>query len=163
MSTNRVMLKSFFLSLAFHPPWYEKIKALSHYQNPKGLEAVLHHQQMERRIKLGESGSAINIGNNSVVSGSTPSHISNHPSGVGASSGSGTNMSGFGTAYKQTILPKCSYHLTSSTKCGDPVIPLSKFCIKHILEDTSQVLFRTCGYVPITNFTKENNVCLIIM
>ena len=137
--------------------WYEKIKALSHYQNPKGLEAVLHHQQMERRIKLGESGSAMNIGNNSVVSGSTPSHISNHPSGVGTSSGSGTNMSGFGTAYKQTILPKCSYHLTSSTKCGDPVIPLSKFCIKHILEDTSQVLFRTCGYVPITNFTKDEN------
>ena len=66
-------------------------------------------------------------------------------------------MSGFDTAYNQTILPKCSYHLTSSTKCGDPVIPLSKFCIKHILEDTSQVLFRTCGYVPITNFTKDEN------
>jgi len=137
---------------------YEKIKALSHYQNPKGLEAVLHHQQMERRIKLGESGNSTNNVNSSVGSGGVPSsHIPNHPSGVNVSSGSGTNLSGFGTAYKPTVLPKCSYHLTSSTKCGDPVIPLSKFCIKHILEDTTQVLFRKCGHIPINNTVKDEN------
>ena len=137
---------------------YEKIKALSHYQNPKGLEAVLHHQQMERRVKLGESGNSINNVNSSVGGANAPSsQISNNSSNVSVSSGTATNLSGFGTAYKPTVLPKCTFHLTSSTKCGDPVIPLSKFCIKHILEDTSQVLFRTCGYVPINNTIKSES------
>ncbi|XP_055311207.1 KAT8 regulatory NSL complex subunit 2 [Sitodiplosis mosellana] len=30
-------------------------------------------------------------------------------------------------------------------KCGDRIIPLSKFCRKHILEDKKQVLFRACN------------------
>ena len=135
--------------------WYEKIKSLSHYQNPKGLEAVLHHQQMERRVKHGESGCAVNNINNPVGSGNSSSiHINVHSLSTSVGSVSGTNISGFGATYEQTILPKCSYHLTSSTKCGDPVIPLSKFCIKHILEDTAQGLFRACSYVPINNAVK---------
>ena len=135
--------------------WYEKIKSLSHYQNPKGLEAVLHHQQMERRVKLGESGCVVNNINNPVGSGNSSSiHINVHSLSTSVGSVSGTNISGFGATYEQTILPKCSYHLTSSTKCGDPVIPLSKFCIKHILEDTAQGLFRACSYVPISDAVK---------
>merc|ERR1719192_100767 len=138
---------------------YEKIKALSHYQSPKGLEAVLHHQQMERRIKLGESGTSSSTMNVSTTSGGTSaSHITSHTSGGTGTSVSSTAIAGYGGSYKQTILPKCSYHLTSSTKCGDPVIPLSKFCIKHILEDTSQVLFRTCSYVPIHNSVKSESI-----
>jgi hypothetical protein len=35
--------------------------------------------------------------------------------------------------------PKCSFILTSFTKCGETRIPLSKFCIKHIMNDTTQV------------------------
>lgn len=30
-------------------------------------------------------------------------------------------------------------------KCGDRIIPLSKYCRKHILEDKKQVLFRACN------------------
>lgn len=30
-------------------------------------------------------------------------------------------------------------------KCGDRIIPCSKFCRKHILEDRKQVLFRACN------------------
>lgn len=30
-------------------------------------------------------------------------------------------------------------------KCGDRIIPSSKFCRKHILEDKKQVLFRACS------------------
>lgn len=136
---------------------YKKIKALSHYQNPKGLEAVLQHQQMERRIKLGESGNVVGNLNTSSVGVTSSSHSTAHPSGAGGGSVSASSMSGFGGLYKPTVLPKCSYHLTSSTKCGDPVIPLTKFCIKHILEDTSQILFRTCGYVPINNSVKSES------
>ena len=139
-------------------PSYEKIKALSHYQSPKGLEAVLHHQQMERRIKLGDSGNALNTMNAPSAGINTSSiHINSHASAVAGSTVSTTSIGGFGSSYKQTILPKCSYHLTSSTKCGDPAIPLTKFCIKHILEDTSQVLFRTCAYVPINNAIKSES------
>merc|ERR1719510_1667331 len=111
---------------------------------------------MERRMKLGETG---NMGNltNTGSAGTSSNHSTGHPPTGGGSgvSASASAISGFGSSYKQTILPKCSYHLTSSTKCGDPVIPLSKFCIKHILEDTSQVLFRACGYVPINNVKTE--------
>ena len=48
------------------------------------------------------------------------------------------------------MLPKCSFHITSSTKCGETVVPLSKFCLKHILEDPGQVLFRACGHLAVT-------------
>ena len=37
------------------------------------------------------------------------------------------------------------------------MIPLTKFCIKHILEDTSQVLFRACNYVATNNHIKNEN------
>ena len=135
---------------------YEKLKALSHYQNPKGFEAVLHYQQMERRMKLGESGnSGNNMTTSNVNASASTGHITAHTSGIVGNSVSASSQFGFGNSHKQISLPKCSFHLTSSTKCGDPVIPLTKFCIKHILEDTSQVLFRTCSFVPINSAVKS--------
>lgn len=38
-------------------------------------------------------------------------------------------------------------------KCGDRIIPASKFCRKHILEDKKQVLFRAC------NIEKAGVIC----
>merc|ERR1719464_865926 len=92
-------------------------------------------------------------------------HITAHTSGIVGNSVSASSQFGFGNSHKQISLPKCSFHLTSSTKCGDPVIPLTKFCIKHILEDTTQVLFRICGHVPINSAVKndrrEEESCVI--
>ena len=45
------------------------------------------------------------------------------------------------------VVQKCSFNITSSTKCGDICIPMTKFCQKHILNDPNQVLFRKCGVV----------------
>nr|ADD24202.1 protein C12orf41 homolog [Lepeophtheirus salmonis] len=42
---------------------------------------------------------------------------------------------------------KCTFHITSHMKCAEPCIPLSKFCLKHIFQDRSQVLFRRCGFI----------------
>lgn len=46
--------------------------------------------------------------------------------------------------------PKPSFHVRcifteGGVKCGDRIIPSSKFCRKHILEDKKQVLFRACS------------------
>lgn len=46
--------------------------------------------------------------------------------------------------------PKPSFHTRcvfteGGVKCGDRIIPCSKFCRKHILEDKKQVLFRACN------------------
>ena len=49
----------------------------------------------------------------------------------------------------------CQHHLTSSTKCGQGVVPMSRFCPRHVLQDTNQVLFRQCG--ALTN--KEDGPC----
>ncbi|XP_034243183.1 KAT8 regulatory NSL complex subunit 2 [Thrips palmi] len=40
--------------------------------------------------------------------------------------------------------PKCVY-TEGGVKCGARSLPVSKFCPKHILQDTHQVLFRPCG------------------
>ncbi|XP_076063639.1 KAT8 regulatory NSL complex subunit dim gamma-tubulin 1 isoform X2 [Oratosquilla oratoria] len=39
---------------------------------------------------------------------------------------------------------KCIYS-EGSWKCGEKSIPLSKYCSKHILHDSNQVLYRACG------------------
>ena len=49
----------------------------------------------------------------------------------------------------------CQHHLTSSTKCGQGVVPMSRFCPRHILQQPGQVLFRQCG--ALTN--KEDGPC----
>lgn len=38
-------------------------------------------------------------------------------------------------------------------KCGDRIVPCSKYCRKHILEDKKQVLFRAC------NIEKAGVIC----
>lgn len=48
------------------------------------------------------------------------------------------------------IPPKASFHTRcifteGGVKCGDRIIPCSKYCRKHILEDKKQVLFRACS------------------
>lgn len=51
---------------------------------------------------------------------------------------------------QQPITPKPSFHIRcifteGGVKCGERIIPCTKYCRKHILEDKKQVLFRTCG------------------
>lgn len=109
---------------------YDKIKALNHYQKPQGLEAELHHNFLERRMKLNEQSG------NAAASGSAPTPSTS-------------------SQFKPTLLQKCQFHITSTTKCGDVVIPLSKFCIKHILEDPTQILFRSCNFVVNASATED--------
>lgn len=49
---------------------------------------------------------------------------------------------------------KCTFNLTTNTKCGDTVVPMSKYCVKHILHDPNQVLFRKCSVT-----TTEDGPC----
>merc|ERR1719244_44616 len=44
--------------------------------------------------------------------------------------------------------PPCQHTLTTTTKCSAPCVPMAKFCLKHILEEQGQVLYRGCGAVP---------------
>jgi len=39
---------------------------------------------------------------------------------------------------------KCIF-TEGGVKCGERTLPVAKYCLKHILEDTYQVLFRPCG------------------
>lgn len=53
---------------------------------------------------------------------------------------------------------KPSFHVRcvfteGGVKCGDRIIPASKYCRKHILEDKKQVLFRAC------NIEKAGVIC----
>jgi len=41
----------------------------------------------------------------------------------------------------------CQHHLTSTTKCGECVVPMTRYCPKHILEQPGQVLYRQCGAI----------------
>lgn len=59
---------------------------------------------------------------------------------------------------QQVLPPKPSFHTRcifteGGVKCGDRIIPCSKYCRKHILEDKKQVLFRAC------NVERGSNVC----
>jgi len=49
--------------------------------------------------------------------------------------------------YKPVQVQGCQHSLTSTTKCGETMVPLAKFCFKHIFEEPGQVLFRSCGVV----------------
>jgi len=49
----------------------------------------------------------------------------------------------------------CQHHLTSSTKCGAGVVPMSRFCPRHVLQQPGQVLFRQCGALT----DKEDGPC----
>ena len=43
----------------------------------------------------------------------------------------------------------CTFNLTTNTKCGETVIPMSKLCTKHILDDSTQCLFRACAVTTV--------------
>lgn len=75
-----------------------------------------------------------------------------------------------GPSYKPSTnqYQKCSFNITSHTKCGETCVPLTKYCMKHVMEDSNQVLFRPCGYtteadgpceIPIVD-TFEGNTCV---
>ena len=82
----------------------------------------MHAKLMERRIRLSEA-------NNSLVPSTVPGSLAGKLS------------------VPSPVQQKCSFNITSSMKCGDVCIPMTKFCQKHILNDPNQVLFRTCGTV----------------
>ena len=56
------------------------------------------------------------------------------------------------------IVAKCSYNITSSTKCGEICIPMTKYCPKHIMNDPNQVLFRRCGFVVASEVRKHTEL-----
>lgn len=68
---------------------------------------------------------------------------------------------------KPSFQSRCIF-TEGGVKCGDRIIPGSKFCRKHILEDKKQVLFRACnvekgGVVcqePVTNIF-EDATCVL--
>lgn len=105
---------------------YDHLKSLNHYNRPAGVEAVLHAKLMERRIRLSEANSNL-----------MPNNV------PGSLAGKLAAPSSSATPYVQ----KCSFNITSSMRCGDVCIPMTKFCLKHILNDPNQVLFRKCGVV----------------
>ena len=109
------------------PQTFSKLKALTHYHCPAGREALLAARHRDKRAA-----------------------VSGGPGGSKQSSGA-SSLSGGGGASPAP----CQHHLTSSTKCGQGVVPMSRFCPRHILQDTSQVLFRQCG--ALTN--KEDGPC----
>lgn len=95
---------------------YEAIKALNHYNRPQGVEAVLQAQLLEKRHRAAAAtGGAVSV----MASAPAPE---DNPTAM-----------------------KCTFNLTTNTKCGDACIPMAKHCMKHILNDQNQVLFRTCG------------------
>ena len=90
------------------------------------MEAVLHAKLMERRIQA--NSNATNA-NSNLISTTVP----------GSLAGKLNTTS--------PIVAKCSFNFTSSTKCGDICIPMTKFCQKHIINDPNQVLFRWDNYI----------------
>jgi len=52
-----------------------------------------------------------------------------------------------GPAASGAALLQCQHHLTSSTKCGAGVVPMARYCSRHILDQPGQILYRQCGAV----------------
>ncbi|CAH1773528.1 unnamed protein product [Owenia fusiformis] len=71
-----------------------------------------------------------------------------------------------GANYKHPSYSKC-IHMTDGIKCLQRVVPLSKFCQQHILEDPHQVLFQACGYgqmtcaKPVASCGEEQPRCML--
>ena len=62
-------------------------------------------------------------------------------------SGGRAGGSGSGSLAGVVAAAPCQHHLTSSTRCGEGVVPMTKYCPRHILEQPGQVLYRQCGAV----------------
>ncbi|WAR05797.1 KANL2-like protein [Mya arenaria] len=50
-----------------------------------------------------------------------------------------------GSNYKPPVHPKC-VHTIANVKCQERTLPLSKYCLHHIMEDPHQVLYRPCSF-----------------
>jgi len=105
---------------------YARMKAMLHYYNPVGRDALLAARNRERRMAVGSS------------------------------------------LPKPPLNPPCQHMLTTTTKCNGHCVPLAKFCLKHIMEETGQVLYRPCGVVtpadgpcetPVANLF-QNSTCI---
>ena len=94
------------------------------------MEALLHSKLMERRIRLSEA-------NSNLMPNTVPGSLAGR------------------LTLPTTVVQKCSFNITSTMKCGEPCIPMTKFCQKHILSDPNQVLFRKCGVVVASEDAEE--------
>lgn len=118
---------------------YEKLKALNKYQKRNGVEAILYKKFLEKRQKV----STLNFRNLCMPLFTYSFYLY------------------FDTQSRDGLLPapsKPSFHMRcvfteGGVKCGDRIIPSSKYCRKHILEDKKQVLFRAC------NIEKAGVIC----
>lgn len=43
------------------------------------------------------------------------------------------------------LAKRCCCYSQGSWKCGEQAVPMARHCVKHILEDPHQVLYRACG------------------
>ena len=105
---------------------YSRLKALTHYHAPAGREALLAARHREKRAQV-RSSVEDSFSCNDQVSAGRPS------------------TSASATPTSSPAIAPCQHPLTSTTRCGQGVIPMSRFCPKHILEQPNQVLFRACG------------------
>ncbi|VVC27808.1 Potential DNA-binding domain [Cinara cedri] len=69
---------------------------------------------------------------------------------------------------KGIVNPRNCTFVEMGIKCKEKIMPKSKFCKKHIIKDSKQVLFRACGILqsgskcqePIFNFDEESTCIL---
>lgn len=67
-----------------------------------------------------------------------------------------------GVNYRPPPVPKCTF-VDCGVKCTNAALPLTKHCTKHVLNDSSQMLFRSCGAIvhdnecrePVINFSED--------
>ena len=68
-----------------------------------------------------------------------------------ASGGGGAGGRGSGGVASVSSAAPCQHHLTSTTKCGEGVVPMTKFCPRHILEQQGQVQCYSASILSITS------------
>jgi len=67
-----------------------------------------------------------------------------------------------GVNYKAPPAPKCTF-VDVGIKCLNSALPLTKHCSRHVLSDSSQMLYRPCGFAlndqdckePVINFSED--------
>ena len=68
-----------------------------------------------------------------------------------ASGGGGAGGRGSGGVASSSAAAPCQHHLTSTTKCGEGVVPMTKFCTRHILEQQGQVQYYSASILSVTS------------
>ncbi|KAF2348629.1 putative DNA-binding domain [Trinorchestia longiramus] len=100
---------------------YARLKALRHYRRHHGREALLREAYVEKRSCVADASR------------------SDRP-GLTAKDRSSAAVAAKSSKH-------CCLYNQGSWKCGEPAVPLAKYCVKHILEDPQQQLYRACGVV----------------